>query len=173
MRKLILITIIIGLFFLVFPVSAQAMRFNRDRSFIINDHTKQEEAEGKKIYDKLKKNLIKCHQLKNEDYQALGEYFMGQMTGKNHSFMNQMMEKMMGKEGERLAHINLGKKLSGCVNGYQYLPMMGMMGGYGYWPMGWFFGAYWLVFSLLVLLVLTLTAIYLYKKIKNEDRRKR
>lgn len=171
MKKLILI-IIIGLFFLEFPVSAQMMRLKRNRNFVIDDHTKQEEVEGKKIYDKLKKNLIKCHQLKNADYQALGEYFMGQMVEKNHSFINQMMEKMMGEEGEKQAHINLGKKISGCINSYQYLPMMGMMGGFNYWPMGWFFGIYWLIFSLLVLLVLVLLAIYLYKKIKNEDRKK-
>lgn len=177
MRRLIFIIfvllIIIGLNFFKLPVFAHMMPFNNTRKFVSDDHTKEEEAKGKEINDKLKKGLVKCKNLKDQDYEVLGEYFMGQMAGKNHPSMNQMMKIMMGKEGERQAHINLGKKLSGCVNSYQYLPMMGMMGGFSYWPMGWFFGIYWLIFSFLVLLVLVLLVIYLYKKIKDEDNKKR
>ena len=174
MRRLIFILlIIIGLNFFNLPVFAHMMTFNSTGNFISDDHTKEEEEKGKEIYDKLKKGLIKCEKLNDKDYQVLGEYSMGQMAGKNHPSMNQMMKMMMGNEGEKQAHINLGKKLSGCVNSYQYLPMMGMMGGFNYWPMGWFFAIYWLIFSFLVFLVLVLLAIYLYKKIKDEDNKKR
>jgi hypothetical protein len=39
--------------------------------------------------------------LTDEDFGALGEYFMGQMMGSSHSAMNQMMVNMMGEEGEK------------------------------------------------------------------------
>ena len=71
---------------------------------------------------------------------------MGQMMGTSHSAMDTLMTQRIGADNERLMHIALGKRLSGCdtsavfpVQGAGFLPMMGMMGGWsassgGYQP---------------------------------------
>lgn len=172
MRKIILFLIFV-FFIFNFSVSAQMMRFNnQNTTSSTNDHTEKEEKEGQKVWEKLQKGILKCDKLKDEDYQVLGEYFMGLQLKENHQAANQMMVRMMGEKGEREAHINLGKKLSGCFNNYQFFtPMMGMMNGFSYWPMGWFFWIYWLIFSILILLVLFFLAVYLYKKITEKEKK--
>ncbi|GIW64407.1 MAG: hypothetical protein KatS3mg092_0340 [Patescibacteria group bacterium] len=80
------------------------------------EHTKKEEQEGKEVWERLQAKKITCNQLTDEDFEVLGEYFMGLKTGQSHAFMNQMMVNMMGEEGERQAHINLGKRYSGCFD---------------------------------------------------------
>lgn len=72
--------------------------------------------------------------MSDENFGALGEYYMGQMTGDSHEAMNIMMERMMGKEGEEQMHIVMEKKLSGCQSdaqlarsGVSFMPMMWIM----------------------------------------------
>ncbi|KKS38349.1 MAG: hypothetical protein UV01_C0004G0151 [Parcubacteria group bacterium GW2011_GWA2_42_14] len=89
---------------------------------IAGDHTKKEEAEGKEIWEKLQAKTLTCADLSEEDYEVLGEYFMGQMLGESHSAMNQMMIQMMGEEGEEKMHAVLGKRSSGCETGAALLP---------------------------------------------------
>jgi putative membrane protein len=110
-----------------------------------DDHTAREEQEGKETWEKLQSKQIECNNLTDDDYQALGEYFMGQSIGntQRHALMNQMMTNMMGEEGEKQAHIAMGKRLSGCepdaqvpANGVGFMPMMWMMGGGGNPMMG-------------------------------------
>lgn len=104
-----------------------------------NDQTAQEEAEGKAIWDKLQAKQLECKNLTDDNFDVLGEYFMGQSIGntQRHAFMNQMMKNMMGETGETQAHITLGKRASGCdptasfPHGTGWFPMMGMMGGWG------------------------------------------
>jgi len=78
------------------------------------EHTVLEEAEGQKIWDELQKNKLRCQDLSDGNFGALGEYFMGQMMGRQHEAMNKMMIQMMGEEGEEQMHIAMGKRLSGC-----------------------------------------------------------
>ncbi|MBI2310103.1 SHOCT domain-containing protein [Candidatus Collierbacteria bacterium] len=86
-----------------------------------------EEIEGKAIWEKLSRSQdrgsstesgqskqIECKDLAVNDFELLGEYFMGQTVGDSHESMNNMMEQMMGKEGEEQMHIVMGKRLSGC-----------------------------------------------------------
>lgn len=123
---------VLAVFFLAGPIFAQN-----------NDHTVAAEAEGKIIWDKLQSQTVKCGDLTDKDFELLGEYFMGQMTGNAHASMNQMMVSMMGEEGEEQMHAVMGKRLSGCdtsaaysFGGSNFMPMMGMMnmmGGYGNW----------------------------------------
>ena len=110
-----------------------------------DDHTAREELEGKETWEKLQSKQIECNNLTDEQYGALGEYFMGQSIGniQRHALMNQMMTSMMGEEGEEQAHIAMGKRLSGCEpnaqvssNGAGFMPMMWMMGGGGNPMMG-------------------------------------
>lgn len=109
-----------------------------------DNHTAREEAEGKEIWEKLQAKEVTCETLKDGDFGALGEYFMGQMVGDSHEAMNTMMERMMGKEGEEQMHVVMGKRLSGCGYNAQVLQMMGyggwnnMMGGWnGFGFLGW------------------------------------
>lgn len=44
-------------------------------------HTAREEKEGKEIWDKLQVKQLECKDLTDENFQALGEYFMGQSIG--------------------------------------------------------------------------------------------
>lgn len=172
MKKLVFLTFILLVFIFASTVSGQIMM----RRGVADDHTKKEEVEGKQIWQKLQEKKIDCQKLTDDQFEALGEYFMGQMVGKDHPAMNQMMVAMMGEKGEKQAHINMGKKLSGCfggnINSFNFMPMMGMMGTLGspmmgQGPFGWFGFLYWGLIQVLILLILVLLVIYLFKKIKS------
>ena len=134
MKKLLLIATL--LFILILTPSstfAQGMMGNWTSSpsgVASEDHTAQEEAEGKVIWEKLQAKQLACNDLTDENYGSLGEYYMGQMTGNSHTAMNTMMERMMGKEGEEQMHVVMGKRLSGCNSNAQ-LPQSGV----GFIPM--------------------------------------
>src|SRR3989338_9215035 len=112
-------------FVAVSPVSAQ-----------MDNHTAREEAEGEIVWQKLQSKEVACADLSDEDFGALGEYYMGQMLGDSHEAMNKMMIRMHGEEGEEQIHVVMGKRLSGCdisaiVPGTSggWMPMMNMMWG--------------------------------------------
>lgn len=140
MKKLF-VSIIFLLTILIQPVNVFAQGMMGTQSATpSDDHTAREEAEGKEVWEKLQVKQIECKSLINDDYQALGEYFMGQSIGntQRHELMNQMMTNMMGKEGEKQMHIAMGKRLSNCdtnaaypQNGWGFMPMMWMMRGGG------------------------------------------
>ncbi len=95
------------------------------------EHTQQEEKEGEEVWEQLKSGGLSCGELSEGQFQALGEYFMGQTTGESHALMNQRMTQMMGEEGEEQMHVVMGKRLSGCDrNAYVSDYSGGMMGGY-------------------------------------------
>ena len=178
--KLIALTITIGFIATTHKAFAQGMMGgfnNRISPSTSASSTAQDESDGKVIYDKLQSKQTTCQNLTDDDFDVLGDYYMGQRLGDTatHESMNNMMTRMMGEEGEKQMHIALGKRLSGCdgsaplpVNGTNFLPMMGlgeMMGvsinswggggnpmmGYGGWNnlMGWGgFGLGW-IFMLL------------------------
>lgn len=120
-----------------------------------DDHTAIEEAEGKEVWNKLQAKTVACGDLTEENFGALGEYFMGTMLGAAHAGMNQMMIAMMGEEGEEQMHVVMGKRLSGCdtnvafpAGGSGFMPMMQMMGpygmmGFGSGMMGYGYGVNW------------------------------
>lgn len=100
------------------------------------EHTNREEQEGKEIWNNLQSKKVNCTDLNDEQYGALGEYFMGQMAGESHIAMNVMMIQMHGEDGEEQIHIVMGKRLSGCDTSAAFLsqsagsmPMMNMMWG--------------------------------------------
>jgi len=137
-------------------------------------HTARDEAKGKQLWEQLQSKQISCESLKDEDYEVLGEYFMGQSIGntERHAVMNQMMQNMMGQNGEEQMHTALGKRSSGCDTNASFSsgyglpmmlwmmggggnPMMGyggwnnMMGGWGGFGLGWIF---MIVFWILIIL---------------------
>jgi len=105
----------------------------------------QEEKEGKQFLDNLNNKTVTCSQLKDADFEKIGEYFMGQSIGdtSRHIAMNEMMKSMMGEQGEEQMHIAWGKRGSGCdtsaafpSQGTGFMPMMQMMMGGWSSPLG-------------------------------------
>lgn len=76
----------------------------------------QEEKEGKQFLDDLNNKTVTCSQLKDADFEKIGEYFMGQSIGdtSRHIAMNEMMKSMMGERGEEQMHTLMGKRMSNC-----------------------------------------------------------
>lgn len=180
MKKLF-IFLTVGIFLLQFTsFPSFAQEATRDK------HTAKEEAEGKELFNKLRIKQTECKDLSDDDFQALGEYYMGQMTGESHEAMNNMMIQMMGEEGEKQMHIVMGKRLSGCdtsaqipSQGVGFMPMMWMMrggnpmmgnGNMMDWIMGgaYGFGILSSIISLLIIVVLVLLAVYLWKLIQKK-----
>lgn len=98
-------------------------------------HTKEEEQEGKEVWNRLQKAQLTCGDLTEDDFGILGEYAMGQMLGASHVSMNAMMIQMHGEDGEEAIHVALGKRFSGCDVSNTTLGVMG-----GWMPMmmdGW------------------------------------
>jgi len=79
-----------------------------------DNHTAREEAEGEIMWQKLQSKEVACGDLSDEDFGALGEYYMGQMLGDSHEAMNEMMTRMHGEAREEQVHVVMGKRLSGC-----------------------------------------------------------
>ena len=101
-----------------------------------DNHTAREEAEGEIIWQKLQSKEITCADASDEDFDAIGEYFMGQMLGDSQGAINEMMMRMHGKDGEEQIHIVIGKRLSECdtsavASGISdgWMPMINMMTG--------------------------------------------
>ena len=145
MKKILTLAILIFAFSLSAPSPSFAqgmMNFNNTSTQSDDGHTAREEAEGKEIWGKLQSGESKCEDLSDENFGALGEYFMGQMAGDSHEAMNNMMIAMLGEEGEEEMHVAMGKRMSDCepnatmpqnmMNGGMMQMMMGggMMGNW-------------------------------------------
>lgn len=183
-RLLILLFITLGLFIFT-PRTAHAQMMGFSGSSIDNAAIQSQQAEeqdGKKLLDQLENKTTTCQKLTNDNFEKIGEYFMGQAIGNTpeHIQMNNMMKSMMGDAGEAQMHIVWGKRGSGCntnasypQNNTGFTPMMWMLGGgvnpmmgYGGWNnmMGWGgFGLGW-IFMLLfwVLIILGVVALIRY-----------
>lgn len=167
MKKIIVLTIFISIFGLTLPTSSFAQS------------QQQEEQNGKKFVDDLSNKLVTCSQLKDGDFEKIGEYFMGKMVGSSHEAMNTMMVGMMGKVGEEQMHVVMGKRLSGCdsnapISSNMMGGMMSMMMGSGpvntpwMWGFGLLFVIFSLIFSVLILIILILFTIWLWKQIQKK-----
>ncbi len=159
--------------------------------------TAQDEAAGKSVWDRLQNKQITCKDLKDDDFDVLGDFFMGNMMGGNHASMNQLMTQRLGENGEKQMHIVMGKRLSGCDTnvafpqgaGY-FMPMMGWGGmmsghlgqswggggggmmGFGGWNN--MMGNSWSIFGgitwILIILFLILGIIYFWKGISRQNK---
>ena len=176
--KKIVISLLPFLFFivlLVVPTLAQ------------DNHTAREENEGKVVWNKLQAKQISCDKLNDDDFERLGEYYMGQMVGDFHEAMNTMMERMMGEEGEEQTHVVMGKRLSGCDTGAAlpqgssgFMPMM-MGSAFSRWSSGFGetkggvnpmtgFGLLLFLFWIIILIDLILLGVFLWKKITKDKK---
>lgn len=139
-----------------------------------DNHTVREEAEGKEIWEKLQAKQVECKNLTDDDFESLGEYFMGQMAESSHEVMNKMMVQMMGKSGEEQMHIMTGKRMSKCEpdapmpQNMMNMMMGGTMGNFGTNPMAWF-GLGW-IFMILFWGLVLIGIIALIKWLVNQSK---
>jgi len=131
----------------------------------------QEEQEGKQFLDGLNNKTVTCSQLKDADFEKIGEYFMGQSIGDTprHIAMNEMMKSMTGEQGEEQMHIAWGKRGSGCdtsaafpSQGVGFMPMM----NFGFTP----FGSFGWIFMILWWVLIIAGIVALIKWLTNQSR---
>lgn len=103
--------------------------------------TAQEEREGTSVLRELEGGTLDCSEASAEDFEHVGDYAMGRTVGSpgGHEAMDAAMTRMMGEEGNRQAHVAMGRRYAGCGRGP--LPAgfgrmmtavngMGVMGGF-------------------------------------------
>ena len=118
MKKILLTILTVGAIGFIAPVAHAQMMSGFSNSSADSDetaeHTLLGEQEGKELWNKLQEQELNCDDLSDDNFHALGMYFMGLMVGDSHEAMDAMMERMMGEEGENQMHIAIGKRMSGC-----------------------------------------------------------
>lgn len=119
MKKFTVLLLLVGLIIFVPKAHAQMMGFSSsapDNSAI--QAQQQDEQEGKNLLDQLNNKSITCQNLTDDQFEKIGEYFMGQSIGgtARHIQMNNMMKSMMGEQGEAQMHTAWGKRGSNCDN---------------------------------------------------------
>ncbi|KKT89761.1 MAG: coiled-coil [Parcubacteria group bacterium GW2011_GWC1_45_14] len=173
MKNKLLPAIVVVIAFMAFSASAQMMPMG-GFSVQQNSQTAEEEREGFQIWQKLQARQVTCQSLSDEDYELLGDYFMGQWTGSSHEAMDQMMVRMMGEDGVEQMHIALGKRQSGCdlnaqlpVGGVGFMPMVGMMQNFGG---GWFSFITSLIFTIMLWLLIIWGVVMLARRLIMNSR---
>lgn len=120
---------------------------------------------GQSVYKALQEKQISCGGISADDYETLGEYYMGAMAGSSFQSMDDAMDRMMGQNISQAMYAAMGKRFSGCdpnaalpsniqsgmmqgiwsfpwnIN-YGYMPMMNDGYGYGGWGI---FGFLWMI----------------------------
>ncbi|MCL5003758.1 MAG: hypothetical protein M1352_00635 [Patescibacteria group bacterium] len=141
MKKILLLTFLfVVIYFSAASARAQMMGYPTG-SASSSAQNSSEDAAGKAIWDKLSAKQLNCKDLTDDDFDKLGDFFMGSMMGSSHDYMDNLMTQRLGQNGDRQMHIAMGRRLSGCdVNasfpqGYSYF--MPMMGGFGGMMSGW------------------------------------
>ncbi|MEP7204831.1 MAG: hypothetical protein ABI716_01400 [Candidatus Saccharibacteria bacterium] len=96
-----------------------------------------DEQKGQDIYAQLQSKQTSCDKLTDNDFDLLGDFFMGRMMGSAHDAIDQQMTQHLGADGERQTHIAMGERLSGCdtnasypdsASNYAPMAWTGMMG---------------------------------------------
>ncbi len=189
MRKIFLIIILLVIIFSSINfVSAQGMMgfSNSSPDNATIQSQRQEEQEGKNLLEDLSNKTVTCSQLKDADFEKIGEYFMGQSIEdtSRHIAMNEMMKSMMGEQGEEQMHTVMGKRMSNCepnapmpqnMMDSSMMGMMNMMGGgmVGNYPGVYGYGnySYWNFFLILLLVIVIILIAWLVYKfgIKKES----
>lgn len=142
-RLTYLATTLIASAFIIFApsvASAQSMMNTQGTSTAEASSTTADEQKGQDIYNQLQNKQTTCANLTDDDFDVLGDFFMGRMMGGSHAAMNQYMVENLGANGEKQVHVAMGKRLSGCdanasypssVNNYSSLSWMNGMGMMG------------------------------------------
>ncbi len=199
MKKIILLLSVVAFFLLVKPSFAQMMGSYQGQTPLSQSDIQSEQDmqnAGLQIYQNLQNKKITCQNLTSQDFEKLGEYFMGQAAGstENHVYWDNELQQMMGKQGDTQMHIVWGERGSGCLSnapipsnvpsffqgmmsGHRYSPQANANGGkntvpgFGYGMMGGYYGWGGNILSLaiwfVVLVDLILFGVLLWKRIKR------
>ena len=192
MKKLLSIVFLFSIFAVGITASAQMMGGITAPSSTETAQTIKDEAEGKVVWDKLQDNQVACKDLTDDNFDVLGDFFMGNMAGANHASMNIMIAQRLGDAGEKLMHVAIGKRLSGCdvtaaypLGAGYFTPMMGLgnttgnqnnspwggMMGYGSngGMSGGLFGIFGVLTWLSLLVFLIFGSVFFWKGIQKKD----
>jgi hypothetical protein len=94
-----------------------------------------EVAAGRTLAGQLRAAKVTCEDLSAGDFERIGEYVMGGMTGSAqlHAAMNERMRSFLGAANEERMHTRIGQRYAGCGAIGEAGPMMGpgMMQGRG------------------------------------------
>ncbi len=146
---------------------------------------------GLQVYQNLKSGKITCQNLTSQDFEKLGEYFMGQAAGstENHVYWDNELQQMMGEQGDTQMHIVWGERGSGCLsnapipsnappflNGMMnYQPSNtggggnNMMWGYGSNFSGFSgFGFFWILTWAVLFIDMILLGVWLWKQVRKK-----
>ena len=127
---------------------------------------------GKDLFTKFQNKQVSCNNIKDDDFEKIGEYVMQQRFTDigQHVQVDNNIKQMMGEQAEEQMHIRLGRNATGCFSNQQggengmmggFYPSM-MNSGWGYW-----FGSLWLLAYIFVMIDLVLAAIWLWRQIKR------
>lgn len=136
MKKTFIFLIILLIALCTVRASANAQMMGKTVDTTGTEQTSKDEASGKAVWDKLQNRQISCEELKDDDFDVLGDFFMGNMMGGSHDAMNSIMVQQLGSDGEKQMHIAMGKRLSGCQTNavtpqgpFPLRPTTGFVGG--------------------------------------------
>ncbi|MBU6141607.1 SHOCT domain-containing protein [Patescibacteria group bacterium] len=87
------------------------------------------ETAGLQLLQQLQSGQRSCANLSQNDFDLLGDYFMGQMMGNYHETMDSIMQQNLGDAGDTAMHVAMGERFSGC-NTAATLPFSGNNGFY-------------------------------------------
>jgi hypothetical protein len=172
MTKLIKYLIILLSFFVIFiqPVYGQMMGGYNNPTTTPTQQDLQDIQTGQDLYKKLQNKQITCSELKDDDFEKIGEFVMNKQftTTAQHIQMNERAKQMIGENGEEQMHIRIGRNASNCyakgqgggwnMMGWGYSGMMGWNSGYGFFPF---------LIEIFILIDLILIGVWFLKKIRK------
>lgn len=171
-KKLFLVSIILFSFFAFFKTANAQMMGNSSPSVTPSTQDIQDIQTGQNLYNKFQSKQLSCSQLKDNDFEKIGEYIMNQRFSNTnqHIQMNNQAKQMMGENGEEQMHIQIAKSVTGCdLNGKGGSNNMMSYGGYGNMMGGNFGVGYLGIITWIVVLVdLILLGIWLWKQINKK-----
>lgn len=173
--NLLFLTLLTIALMLVPRANAQMMgNFQNLPTVIPAQQDLQDIQTGQDLYNKFQNKQVTCSQLKDNDFEKIGEYIMDQRFGNanQHIQMNNNMKNMMGEQAEENMHIILGKSATGCNVNYQNKGGVSNMMSWGYPTMmsgsfGWGFGLIGFLFWSITFVDLILLGVFLWKKIQK------
>jgi len=115
--NILFLTMLVVILMFVPKIHAQMMgNFYNQSTDVPTQQDLQDIQTGKDLYNKLQAKQATCSQLKNDDFEKIGEHIMNQRFGntQSHIQMNNTMKQMMGNQGEENMHIKLGMIATGC-----------------------------------------------------------
>jgi len=167
--KLLLVILFVSSF--VFVPRTQAQMMGNPRSIIAPSTQDIRDIQtGQDLYSKFQSKQLSCNQLKDNDFEKIGEYVMDQRFNNTnlHIQMNNTMKQMMGEQSEENMHIRLGRLATGCDTNFSNKGGVRNMMGWGYsGMMSAGFGFLGTIVWIVVLIDLILLGIWLWKKIQK------